>query len=82
MAFDFFKNLFGNNTSNNNPMSKSAPINAYLLLFSAEWCGPSKRFKKEIIDGGVTNFSYIDVDTNDELPAKYNIRSVPTYSGR
>lgn len=78
MAFDFFKNLFGNNTSNNNPVSKSAPINTYLLLFSAEWCGPSKRFKKEIIDGGVTNFSYIDIDTNDELPAKYNIRSVPT----
>lgn len=55
-----------------------SPIDAYLLLFSAEWCGPSKRFKKEIIEGGVTNFSYIDVDSDNELSEKYRILSVPT----
>lgn len=54
------------------------PMDAYLLLFSAEWCGPSKRFKKEIIEGGVTNFSYIDVDSDNKLSKKYRISSVPT----
>lgn len=52
----------------------------YLLLFSATWCGPSKRFKKEIEDAGITNYSYIDVDddANQVLSTKYNIRSIPT----
>ncbi len=51
---------------------------AYLLLFSAEWCGPSRRFKQEIINGGITNFSYIDVDQDSDLAEKYKIRSIPT----
>lgn len=51
---------------------------AYLLLFSAEWCGPSRRFKQEIINGGITNFSYIDVDKESDLPEKYKVMSVPT----
>lgn len=51
---------------------------AYLLLFSAEWCGPSRRFKQEIINGGITNFSYIDVDKDSDLPEKYKVMSVPT----
>lgn len=51
---------------------------AYLLLFSAEWCGPSRRFKQEIINGGITNFSYIDVDQDSDLAEKYKIMSIPT----
>lgn len=56
----------------------NSPIDAYLLLFSADRCGPSKRFKKEILEGGVSNFSYIDVDSESELSEKYRILSVPT----
>lgn len=51
---------------------------AYLLLFSASWCGPSIRFKKQIEEGGIDFYSYIDVDTNEELCTKYSIQSVPT----
>lgn len=53
-------------------------VDAYLLVFSAEWCGPSRRFKKELLDGGVNNFTYIDVDKHNELSDKYRILSVPT----
>ena len=53
---------------------------AYLLLFSASWCGPSKRFKKEIEAAGITFYSYIDVDDdeNQDLASKYEIRNIPT----
>lgn len=66
-----------NQTSN---ISSSSITDAYLLVFSATWCGPSKRFKKEIEDAGVHNYSYIDVDddVNQELSTKYNVRSIPT----
>lgn len=90
MFYDFIKKLFGMDsakqqenqsvpkTSLTSPKCTSTPIDAYLLLFSADWCGPSKRFKTEIIEGGVTNFSFIDVDTHSELSEKYRIMSVPT----
>lgn len=71
----------GNQTSSHTSTKQannSADNNAYLLLFSAEWCGPSRRFKQEIINGGITNFSYIDVDKESDLSEKYKIMSVPT----
>lgn len=52
--------------------------NAFLLLFSAEWCGPSKRFKKEINEAGINSYTLIDVEQDEELAEKYSIRSVPT----
>lgn len=58
--------------------NESRKKKAYLLLFSADWCGPSRKFKQEIIQGGITNFSYIDVDKESDLAEKYRIRSVPT----
>ncbi len=50
----------------------------YLAVFSASWCGPSKRFIKEINEAGVNNYAYIDVDKEEELSVKFGIRSVPT----
>ena len=36
----------------------------YLLLFSANWCGPSKAFAKELKSVGFTSYTYVDVDEN------------------
>ena len=57
---------------------KKKKNNAYLAVFSAEWCGPSKRFIKEINQAGVYNYTYINVDDNPELSEKYGIRNIPT----
>lgn len=51
---------------------------AYLAVFSASWCGPSKRFLKEIQAAGINNYTLIDVDEDSALATKYSIRSVPT----
>lgn len=51
---------------------------AYLLLFSASWCGPSKMFIRDIEKGGIHNYNLIDAEAHEDLCAKYNIRSVPT----
>lgn len=65
--------------SNNSKLSPSrSKGKAFLLLFSADWCGPSKRFKKEINEAGITNYSLIDVDHEEELAEKYSIRNIPT----
>ena len=54
--------------------------NAFLLLFSATWCGPSKRFKREIEAAGINFYTLIDVDQekNESLVDKYSICNVPT----
>ncbi len=61
-------------------MQKTNCNEAYLLLFSASWCGPSKRFVKEIKEAGINCYSYIDVDEDwtQDLAEKYQIRNVPT----
>lgn len=51
---------------------------AFLAIFSASWCGPSRRFIKEINQAGVTNYAYIDIDKEEELSEKFSIWSVPT----
>lgn len=51
---------------------------AYLAVFSASWCGPSKRFLNEIQQGGINNYTLIDVDKEQSLATKYSIISVPT----
>lgn len=53
-----------------------------ILDFSAEWCGPCKKLSP-IIDELVLeypdlNIQKINVDTNEELVDKYEIRSIPT----
>ena len=52
---------------------------AYLLIFSASWCGPSKRMLNEIKPLNLL-YSLIDVDKDDmsDLVSKYGIRNIPT----
>lgn len=52
---------------------------AYLLIFSASWCGPSKRFIKEIEEAGINNYTYIDVDQDwaEQLVERYGVRNIP-----
>ena len=52
--------------------------NAYLAIFSADWCGPSKRFLKDIQAAGIKNYSIINVDKEESLTSKFGIVSVPT----
>lgn len=60
--------------------AKSDGLDAYLLLFSASWCGPSKKFVKEIKEAGINSYTYIDVDEDwaEELASKYEVRNIPT----
>lgn len=54
-----------------------------LLYFTASWCGPCKRISPIINDKftKINNLQIykIDIDSNDEICEKYNIKSVPTF---
>ena len=54
-----------------------------LVDFHATWCGPCRMqgpiledVKKKV--GDTANIIKVDIDQNQELAAKYNVRSVPT----
>lgn len=51
---------------------------AFLAIFSAEWCGPSKKFIKEIQAAGINNYALIDAEKEETLSTKFSITSVPT----
>jgi thiol-disulfide isomerase/thioredoxin len=48
--------------------------------FGATWCGPCKTFKPVMneVAGEGHSVQFIDVDQQQDLAAKYNVRSVPT----
>ena len=48
--------------------------------FGATWCGPCKTFKPVMneVAGEGHSVQFIDIDRQQDLAAKYNVRSVPT----
>ena len=51
-----------------------------MKYFSATWCGPCKVFKPVMneIAGEGHSVQFIDIDQQQDLAAKHNVRSVPT----
>tara|TARA_B100001121_G_C18353165_1_gene463441 strand:+ start:30 stop:371 length:342 start_codon:yes stop_codon:yes gene_type:complete len=59
-------------------------INKYILLyFTASWCGPCKKMapiiKEKFTKINNLDIYKIDIDDNDNICTKYNIKSVPTF---
>lgn len=48
-----------------------------LIVFSADWCGPSRKFKP-LLEATGLQFQVIDVDENTVVTERMKIRSVPT----
>ena len=59
-------------------------VNVVLLYFGASWCGPCKLLKQKLSDEETLSempllrVCYIDVDINQDISSKYNIKSLPT----
>ena len=54
-----------------------------VLYFSAPWCGPCKMFKPAFEDvvksfDNEIDVHKIDIDSDKNTPAQYNINSIPT----
>ncbi|MFN0728504.1 thioredoxin [Polaribacter gochangensis] len=62
-------------------INKDKPV---LVDFFADWCGPCKMMSpilKEVKDalGNAVSIIKINVDTNQQLAAKYQVKGVPTF---
>ena len=69
-----------------NNCSEILDKDCYLLFyFTATWCKPCQRIKPMIeklsngLDKSTIIFYMIDIDENDEICNKFNIKSVPTF---
>ena len=49
-----------------------------VLKFSATWCGPCRALGETLSKVEDVTIENVDIDDNEELCEKYNIRSVPT----
>ena len=49
-----------------------------VLKFSAQWCAPCRALEETLSKVEDITIENVDVDNNEELCEKYNIRSVPT----
>lgn len=56
---------------------------AELLIFTADWCGPCRRVKKDIKDAPeiVTGYEwgYVDFDEEETLVKMYDVHEIPTF---
>jgi thioredoxin 1 len=53
-----------------------------VLYFTATWCNPCERTKpvaEELLNEGIIDFEFIDVDNNLDLVKQFKILSVPTF---
>ena len=67
-------------TFQNEVLQSQVPV---LVDFWAEWCGPCKALSPKIDEmsasyAGKVKFMKMDVDSNQQVPAQFGIRGIPT----
>ena len=48
-----------------------------LIYFGAEWCGPCKTIKPQLLAANLP-IRYVDVDLSPQMASHYGIRNIPT----
>ena len=56
---------------------------SHILYFTADWCGPCKKVRPIVDelnrDQSYAKFQVIDVDSEQELARKFEVKSIPTF---
>jgi thioredoxin len=56
---------------------------SHVLYFTADWCGPCKKVRPIVEelnrDQSYAKFQVIDVDSEQELARKFEVKSIPTF---